>query len=120
VPDLEDHKLTRYDLVKQLMLRPDAVRPIADRVQETLQRHRSVWLVGRLPMAAGNPQPRVPPVAPDSPLGWSELAYQSLWSREVGHRLQAHANQVAQIPIGELGVVSPFENLPLHRFDAVP
>ena len=120
VPDFEDHKLTRYDLVKELMLHPDAVRPIANRVQQTLERQRSVWLVGRLPFMTGNPPAKVPPVAPDSPLGWSELSYQTLWSREVAHRLQAHANQAVQIGIGDLGMVSPFEDLPIHRFDAVP
>jgi len=120
VPDLADHKLTRYDLVKDLMSRPDAVRPIADRVQETLQRRGSVWLVGELPLMAGNPPADAPPIAPDSPLGWSELAYQFLWSRAVAHRLQEHADRLTRIPLEDLGVVSPFENLPLYRFDAAP
>ncbi|MEX2207300.1 MAG: hypothetical protein WEF50_13815 [Myxococcota bacterium] len=120
VPEVGDHTLTRYDLVKALMLRPDAVRPIADRAQETLQRHGRVWLVGELPLADGNPPPRAPPLAPDSPLGWGELGYQLLWSREVAHRLQVYASRVSHVPLGDLGVVSPFENPQLYRFEAAP
>lgn len=120
VPDIADHKLTRYDLVKDLMTRPDAVRPIADRVQATLERHGRVWLVGDLPLVAGNPPPPAAPVAPDSPLGWSESGYQQLWSRTVAHRLQEHADRRSRVPIEGLGVVSPFENPPLYLFEALP
>lgn len=120
VPDVGDHTLTRYDRVKALMLRPDAVRPIADRAQETLQRHGRVWLVGELPLVDGNPPPQVPPVPPDSALGWGELNYQFLWSREVAHRLQVYASRLSRVPLGELGVVSPFENPQLYRFEAAP
>lgn len=120
VPDVGDHKLTRYDLVKALMLRPDAVRSIADRAQATLQRHGRVWLVGELPLLDGNPAPEVPPVAPNSPLGWGELNYQLLWSREVAHRLQAYASRLSRVPIEDLGVVSPFESPQIYLFEAVP
>jgi hypothetical protein len=120
VPDVGDHELTRYDRVKALMLRPDAVRSIADRAQETLQRHGRVWLVGELPLVEGNPPPQIPPVAPDSPLGWGELNYQVLWSREVAHRLQVYASRLSHVPLGDLGVVSPFENPQIYLFEAAP
>jgi hypothetical protein len=120
VPELSDRKLTRYDLVKGMMTRPEAVRPIADRVQQTLERHGRVWLVGDLPFIAGNPAPLVPPVAPDSPLGWSQREYEFLWSREVAHRLQEHASRLSRVPIEDLGAVSPFENPPLYLFEATP
>jgi hypothetical protein len=120
VPDLADHALTRYDLVKELMSRPDAVRAVADRAQETLQRHGRVWVVGELPLVEGNPRPQTPPVAPDSPLGWSEPRYQFLWSREVAHRLQQHASRLSRVPIDDLGLVSPFENPPIYLFEAAP
>ncbi len=120
VPEISDRTLTRYDLVKELMTRPEAVRATADRVQETLTRKGRVWLVGELPFIAGNPAPLVPPVAPSSPLGWSEREYQFLWSREVAHRLQDHASNRSRVPTDELGAVSPFENPPLYRFEPPP
>jgi len=120
VPDVSDRSLTRYDLVKAQMLRPDAVRPIADRVSQTLASGARVWLVGSLPLLDGNPPPRAAPVAPDSPLGWSESAYQQLWSREVAHRLQRDARRVREIPIATPLAVSRYESPPLFLFEAEP
>ncbi len=120
VPDLSDRTLTRYDLVKEQMTRPEAARAIADRAQKTLQGHGRVWVVGDLPLIEGNPPVPAPPIAPDSPLGWSERDYQFLWSRAVAHRLQEHATGLSRIPIEGLGAVSPFENPPLYLFEASP
>ncbi len=120
VPDVADRSLTRYDLVKAQMLRPDAVRPIADRVSQTLARGGRVWVVGSLPLLDGNPPPRAAPVAPDSPLGWSESAYQQLWSREVAHRLQRDASRLTQIPIATPLAVSRYESPALFLFEAEP
>lgn len=120
VPDVSDRSLTRYDLVKAQMLRPDAVRPVADRVSQTLSTGGRVWVVGSLPLLDGNPTPRAAPVAPDSPLGWSEAAYQQLWSREVAHRLQQHASRLTQVPIATPVAVSRYESPPLLLFEAEP
>ena len=76
--------------------------------------------MGELQFVEGNPPAEPAPVAPDSPLGWSEPRYMNLWSRIVAQTLQAHATHVEQIPLGELGVVSPFESPPLYGFDALP
>lgn len=118
VPEIADHELTRYDLVKEVMMRPEGVEPIADRVQETLARRGRVWLVGVLPLVAGNPPPPVAPIAPDSPLGWSEHEYQQLWSRTVAYRLQKYASQRSRVPIDGIGRVDRFENPPLYLFEA--
>ncbi|MCC6642741.1 MAG: hypothetical protein IT386_16395 [Deltaproteobacteria bacterium] len=118
VPDLPDHALTRYDLLKGLMTRPDEARRAADRAQETLERHASVWVVGELPLVEGNPRPPDPPIAPTATLGWREGAYVLLWGRDVAYRLQARANVISRIPIPVAGAVSPFETPPLTRFDA--
>jgi hypothetical protein len=120
VPDVSDRRLTRYDLVKAQMLRPDAVRPVADRVSQTLSTGGRVWVVGSLPLLDGNPTPRAAPVAPDSPLGWSESAYQQLWSREIAHRLQQHASRLTQVPIATPVAVSRYESPPLLLFEAEP
>ncbi len=122
VPDLSDHRLTRYDLLKQVMTDPGAVPRSAARVRETLVRGGRVWLVGDLPFLDGNPPAQAPPVAPGSQLGWSELQYQRLWSRIVAHALQAHATRVERITLGSalVEVVSPFESPPLYGFDAGP
>ncbi len=120
VPDLSDHALTRYDLVKEQMTRPDGIRRVADSVADTLKRRGRVWVLGDLPLIDGNPPAPVPPVAPDSRLGWSESQYQFLWSRAVAHALQANATALTRVPIPDLGVIGPFENPPLYRFEVAP
>jgi hypothetical protein len=117
IPDLSDRKLTRYDLVKEMMTRPEGVEPIANRVQETLMDHGRVWLVGDLPLVPGNPTPATTPMAPASELGWSENAYQRRWSRTVAHRIQQYANRYLRIPIDEALAVSSFENPSLSLFE---
>jgi hypothetical protein len=119
VPDLPDHSLTRYDLVKQHMIDPRGELESAERVRETLQRGARVFVVGELPFLEGNPPAIAPPVAPHSELGWREFHYQRLWSRMIAHALQTHATRVDAIPV-ELGVVSRFERPPLHAFGVGP
>ncbi len=118
VPDLPDHALTRYDLLKALMTKPDEARRAADRAQETLDRHGRVWVVGELPLIESNPPAPVLPIAPGSPFGWQEGAYELLWGRDAAHRLQSRANVIARVPLPDLGAVSPFEAPPLYRFEA--
>jgi hypothetical protein len=117
IPPMTDHRIHRYDLLKQQMAADDPLKPLTARITETLSSGHRVWVVGTLKMPSGNRPPPVFPPAPRGPAGWSEDAYQFSWSMQVAHLLATHAAraQVIDIPLPQ--AVNPFENAILLEFD---
>lgn len=116
VPALEDVRIHRYDLLKEMMSRPDqsgVTQATREKIQSTLQMGNRVWLVGGLPtFPAGQQTPELPP-APSSPYKWSSAAYEYVWAGGIGSFIQAHATG-AEVIYGPLkSGINPFENLPL-------
>jgi hypothetical protein len=117
LPPLTDPSLCRFDLVKQQMQTPGAMRPVLRRIEETLDAGRSVWLIGRLaPLPDGyerNPgaEPPSPPL-PDT--GWKYGPYEAAWSRQLTYALLSRNptfTVVVEPPPPSMG----FEGLPLVR-----
>ncbi|MDA2923801.1 hypothetical protein MYX65_03930 [Acidobacteria bacterium AH-259-L09] len=113
LPNIADHQVHRYDLLKAKMGSCNPIDDILHNVVKTLQSGNRVWVVAtiRLPRL-GVAEPSLPP-APNSPWGWLEWPYQEVWSAQVGFFLLTHGlrSQFVRIPVD--GPVSEYENLQL-------
>jgi hypothetical protein len=119
LPDLPDHRIHRYDLLKVRMAARHPIDDVLEAVAATLRSRHRVWLVGGYKALRPNddlsflqPLPELPP-APHSPDGWHDRPYTLAWSRELTVFLELHAARLEPmaIPAGERA--NPLEDLPL-------
>lgn len=97
IPDIADHTLHRYDLVKQKMSTPEAIAPELQKIRQTLAGGHRVWLAGRvLAPPPGAPLGSLPP-APHPQRGWSLGLYGTYWLMQTGQTLQEVMGGVAQV-----------------------
>jgi hypothetical protein len=114
VPELADHRLHRYDLIKARIASPGAIDDVLAAVRLTLAGGHRVWLVG---------QPRFPPPgraapvlapAPAAPWGWHDLPYMESWALQVGALRRDDAATMERVPVDAGGQpVSPLEDMAL-------
>lgn len=113
LPEITDHTVHRYDLLKDKMMQNGPIEDVLQKMTETLQNGRRLWVVGHLSAPhPGEVPPDLPP-APDSPYGWSEGAYQHAWSKMAAFTIQNYGRTFERISIPVDHPVSKFENLPL-------
>jgi hypothetical protein len=100
IPPLGDHKVHRYDLLKQQMLSPDALVPLVARIEQVLKRGNRVWVVGVIRSRNGDrlePKPLGRPPLPKS--GWNHQPYERSWSLEILRFLAEHALEQYEVPV---------------------
>ncbi len=91
VPTIAEHRVHRFDLLKEKMM---AVAPLDDLKQvmaETLQRGNRVWFVGDTVWLSEEKVPSILPPAPQSQFGWSYSGYLPAWSQQLLAFAQWHA-----------------------------
>ena len=91
VPAIAEHRIHRFDLLKEKMM---SVAPLDDLKQvmaETLQRGNRVWLVGDTVWLSEEKVPSILPPAPQSQFGWSYSDYLLAWSQHLLAFAQWHA-----------------------------
>lgn len=113
LPDLPDHGVHRYDLVKAKLAAPHPIDDVLAAVQRTLGGGHRVWLVGQLRLPPPGQAPPVLPPAPASPAGWHDLPYVESWAMQLGTTLRAHAGTLARVQVPSPDPVSPLENMTL-------
>ena len=112
LPPLEDHRIHRYDRVKQAMQAADPIAPLRARVAEALEGGGRVWVVGGL---RAPPPGQAPPRLPPPPLpgtGWSSEPYEAAWSMEISALLRRHATRISDVdtpPAREYAYLRVFE-----------
>ena len=120
LPELSDHRVHRYDLVKVRLQEPDPVQPVIERVQRATQAGGKIWLVGDLPPpASGETQPPRLPPAPESPTGWYDEPYTYVWGRQFEHFLRNHVREIAPVPAGK-GRYTIYEDVRLVEASSFP
>lgn len=112
VPNITDHRVHRYDLIKANMSQPDPLHDVRDKIAGTLRSGGRIWWVGGIQFPHDGEEPLLLPPAPDPQFGWREQAYVKAWSQQLGAFLQSHVTQGAVILTPERGV-NPLENVPL-------
>jgi hypothetical protein len=121
LPELNDHRVHRYDLVKIKLQEIDPVQPITERVRQVMNRGGKIWVVGSLPPPGADETqpPRLPP-APESPTGWFDEPYTYVWGRQFEHFLAAHARDATLVPAGNASCYSIYEDVPLFMISGIP
>jgi hypothetical protein len=116
LPQLADHRLHRYDLLKARMTEDDPTWEVIRAVRRTLRSGHRVWVVGTLDAApAGQPPLDLPP-APASPSGWQDGPYYLAWSQQLEAYLREHALRQSFITPPVDGPVSGLEYLTVRVF----
>ncbi|HXO26436.1 MAG TPA: hypothetical protein VOA80_03765 [Thermoanaerobaculia bacterium] len=113
LPDLAEHDVHRYDLVKAKLAAPHPIDDVLAAAQRTLSGGHRVWLVGQLRLPPPGQVPAVLPPAPASPAGWHDFPYVESWALQLGAMLRAHAGALARVPVPSPDPVSPLENMTL-------
>jgi hypothetical protein len=96
VPDVADHTQHRWDLVKDAMMKPDAMAELISQIESVLKSGHRVFLVGNL-ASASPPQLLAP--APQTTYGWKLFGYLDNWQREIAYLLEQHGAHGEQIAI---------------------
>jgi uncharacterized membrane protein len=116
LPPIEELRIHRYDLIKEQMMTADqqaVVRPVMDKVAETLKSGGRVWFVGGLPPLTPEQKPELLPPAPSGPSGWAPPPYEEAWAAQVAYLVQTHALHAEFIPVPVGSAVNPYEDIPL-------
>lgn len=113
LPDIADHRLIRYDLVKEKMTERTPIDPVLGRMRATLAAGHRVWVVGALLFPAPGEAPGDLPPAPEGPGGWRPLPYLVVWSRQAAEVARSHGAGIAEVTVPGGGPVSVYERVPL-------
>jgi hypothetical protein len=105
VPEIDDHRIHRYDLIQKKMTEFFQLDDVEKDVAATLKSGNRVWIVGTI----GRPTTQVVLPAPDPTFGWQLPFYIQAWSRELGTFLQRHAGHM-QVVIQKQRSVNHWEN----------
>ncbi len=94
LPQVNDLRFHRYDLVTRDMLAGRPIKPVLDRIERTLASGHRVWLIGGLP-GRGPKETRVPGLAPAPPpnpqTGWQVADYWYVCGRQAADFLSKHS-----------------------------
>lgn len=108
VPTMREHRIHRYDLMKSKTMETDPLSDVRAAIQQTLQSHHRVWIVGGAQPRDPN-MPRLGP-APNPYFGWA--GYMNFWSMELGSFLNQHAGS-GEVALEPMPDVDSEENVPL-------
>jgi hypothetical protein len=112
VPPLEDHRIQRFDLLKEQMLRGDPMPPVIERCTHVLASGHRLWLVGLFQYNGAKPPDL--PKPHNGPQGWAEDVYEAGWAAQISYLVVNHAGELAPVPEQSLQPISPYEDLPLY------
>jgi hypothetical protein len=117
LPQVADHHMHRYDLLKERLAASRPIDDVLERARQALAGGHRVWLVGELRVPPpGRPPPVVPP-APSTPWGWDDLPYGISWELQLGALLRDHAASLRAVPVVSADPISPLENMRLAVAD---
>jgi hypothetical protein len=97
IPPISYKGFHRYDLIKNQMMSRDAIKPVEEKIKNTLQSGHRVWFVTNFsgfPNFPENYLPQPIPPAPESPAGWSEGFYIVNWNIQTCYYIYKNANKV--------------------------
>ena len=113
VPQLSDHRMHRYDLVKSKMTSDHPIADLRQELRETLRSGSRVWFVGGIRIPRNNAPPLSLSSAPDAVYGWDNVAYVESWVEQLGVFTRAHALAAQPVALSAGGPVNELEDVPL-------
>ena len=113
LPTMDDHQIHRYDLMLVKMMSPHPIDDVLERISQTLALGNRVWLVGGIRiLEEGHPPLSLPP-APNDQFGWDDAAYSESWFEQLGAFVRTHSERGQTVPLGSIGPINNFEDVPL-------
>jgi hypothetical protein len=113
LPPLADHRIHRYDLMKERMAAKKPLDPVLEAMANALSSGKRVWMVGNLTYL---PRGTIPPIlapAPDDSFGWDENAYRATWSMQAEYLLLTCALETEVVGLPSDQPISSYENAKL-------
>ena len=117
VPEIEDHRIHRYDLVLAKMKDSSPLADLEGEIANTLQSGCRVWIAGQLELSLPGEDPLHLGPAPDPNVGWAGSAYRKAWSQEIGLFLWQHAGEGTPVETATGEIINPRENFSLYRLE---
>ena len=115
IPNIADHQVHRYDLIKIKMISTNPINDLAEAVRATLVSGNRVWFVGGLNLPAPDEGPMILPPAPGSRFKWDNRAYTASWWQQLSVFAVLHAKQTDSValPVPESTRINYLEEAPL-------
>jgi hypothetical protein len=113
IPPMEDIRSHRVDILKRQMMSPAPMTLVLQRMDETLRRGHTIWLLGTLDFVPPGREPLVIPPGFDGPNGWVSGNFYSAWAQQAGFLVQSKSLQFERIRVPMAQSVSHYEDLPL-------
>jgi hypothetical protein len=99
IPNIEEHRIHRYDLVKAKMISEHPIDDLTEAIRTTLTSGNRVWFVGGLNLPRPEEGPMVLSPAPASRFKWDNRAYTASWWQQLSVFAVMHADKIDPIPL---------------------
>ncbi len=117
VPEIDDHRIHRYDLVLNKMETPSPLADVKREIVTTLKSGNRVWFAGQIKRPApGETQFQLSP-APDPKFGWLGSAYREAWSQELGLFLWRRVREINSVDTRTEKAINARENMLLLELE---
>jgi Dolichyl-phosphate-mannose-protein mannosyltransferase len=113
IPNITDHQLHRYDLVKAKMLSDRPIDDSTEAIRKTLLGGNRVWFAPGINLPDPGKGPLILPPAPASRFGWDCRAYVAGWWQQLSIFALSHAKSVNSVDLTDSGRVNDLEQLEL-------
>jgi hypothetical protein len=112
VPQLSEHRINRYDLLKEKMTAFFPLDDLEHEIRAAMTSGNRVWIVGGMKVPRPGESALAPLPAPDPQFGWNMAAYRHAWSEQLGAFMRQHALHVDTV-VPKAKSVSELENVSL-------
>ncbi len=109
VPNIQEHRIHRYDLMEAKMQEFFPIADIEQAIATTLKSGNRVWVIDDSNVSVKSARPLILTPAPDPKFGWSANIYSYAWAHQLGLFLQRHAGKIDERARPQL-LVSNHEN----------
>ena len=99
IPNIGDHQVHRYDLMKLKMISAHPIDDLEEAVRTTLASGNRVWFVGGLDLPRPEEGAMILPPAPASRFKWDNRAYTASWWQQLSVFAVVHANKIDSVPL---------------------
>jgi hypothetical protein len=111
IPPVEDLRSQRMDLVYRQMMFQAPMRPVLEKMEETLRAGHTIWLIGALRFVDRGQTPLAQPPPSDSRS--SPGGFFQAWSEQAAFVVQNHAATLARVRVPMNQPVMQYENVGL-------
>jgi hypothetical protein len=113
LPNIDDHRIHRYDLMLEKMTSSQPIDDVLNKIGRTLASGNRVWVVGEIRSLAEGQQALWLPPAPKDRFGWDNAAYTESWIQQMSVFLRQHGERGETVHLAPGGSVNEYEDVPL-------